>query len=113
MLNTKQKISLMRDRELGILQWTKRISSPSKPSNISTNSSKGRESADNLGVMVPTAVESPKAIDAPSCEEGGGPTYVGVLLPAIDQKLCTPVIIAIIANYNCTQPCRRILSNCQ
>ena len=46
-------------------------------------------------------------------EEGGCPTYVGVLLLAIDQKLCTSVIIAIIANYDFAQPCCRILPNCQ
>ena len=65
--NTKQKISIMSDREIQMIQQTQRISSPSKPSNISTNGSKGRDPVDNSGVIVPTAVESPQTIDTPSC----------------------------------------------
>ena len=70
MLNSKQNISQMSDRELQMIQRRKRIStpSPSKHStNIATDGSIGTDKTDNSDVIVPTTVDSPKTIDAPSC----------------------------------------------
>ena len=67
--NTKQKISQMSDRELRMIQRTKRIStpSPSKHStNIATDGSIGTDKTDNSDEIVPSTVESPKTNDAPS-----------------------------------------------
>ena len=63
--NTKQKISQMSDRELRMIQRTKRISTPS-PSKHSTSNIATPDKTDNADEIVPSPVEPPKTNDAPS-----------------------------------------------